>query len=1052
MKLTVLASLLIGFSTVTAIQAKSEKPQSKQSQADKKKADKKARKAKARAEDVAKANKKAKTFSYGTKETLQLAIQDLINTHGAAYPKGAEFLKRLKTVKNAAELTTLRKEALMANPAIDFKKLLIVERTTKKTWLPANWQCNSSIPKTGHTNSIATLNIQDGSVETIFTPKDKKFVGDLELYYDANKMLFSGIADNGAWAIFELDLQKKNQEPKQITPAIADIDCMDAVYLPDDRIIYSSTSGFQGVPCVGGNDFCANLHILDRKTSKIRRLCFDQDNNWNPTVLPNGKILYQRWEYTDSAHYFSRVLMHMNPDGSNQKEFYGSNSYWPNSMFYARPTPGSSNKFVAIVTGHHGVRRAGELVLFDNNKGRHEADGAIQKLPGAGKKVEPVVLDQLVRDTFPLFLHPYPISDKHVIVSMSLNKNSYGLYLIDTFDNIVPIKLADENSYVEAIPLRKTKRQPIKPDMVQPEKKDATFYIQDIYAGPGLKEVPRGTVKGLKVYTYEYAPRKQGGHYSVGTEGPWDVRVVLGTVPVNDDGSVIFKVPANRPVGFLPLDAEGKSMQMMRSWTTAQPGEIVSCIGCHEDQSMAPISRPTMASTMKPRELKPWLGNKPHGFSFNRQIQPLLDESCTGCHTTKLAKEDGRPDFEDMKKSYYELHPFVRRNGPEGDYHVLTPLEFHANTSELIQMLEKGHYNVKLKKDAMESLITWIDMNVPLHGTWGEAPKNRGKTDNDTSHIIARRLESDKTYADLGLNLEKITHPYTNRKTFIPPAPVNGMKKVAATSNSWPITPEKAKAMQSKKSPVTVDLGNGQKMTFVYIPAGEFINAEGKKEAIKKPFWMGSTEVTLGQYKQFNPDYTNGVYDMHWKDQVKRGYFMNEPEFPVIRTSWNNSQEFCEWLGKKLKKSVKLPDNNQWEWACRAGSEKPLNYGDLDTDFAKHANLADASLIKMAVSGVNPKPMKNPAPLYDFIPKVKSVNDGVIHLAKVGTYQPNLWGLYDMHGNIAEWTSTDYSDGKKTIVGGSWRDRPFRAAAGFTLGFPVWQKVYNVGFRVIIED
>ena len=135
-------------------------------------------------------------------------------------------------------------------------------------------------------------------------------------------------------------------------------------------------------------------------------------------------------------------------------------------------------------------------------------------------------------------------------------------------------------------------------------------------------------------------------------------------------------------------------MQMMRSWTTAMPGEVVSCVGCHEPQSMAPTSQPTMASQMKPKKLTPWLGAKPRGFSFNREIQPILDESCVGCHTTEVAKKDGRPDFQDMKKSYFELHPFVRRNGPEGDYHLLTPLEFHANTSELIQILQKGHYQM----------------------------------------------------------------------------------------------------------------------------------------------------------------------------------------------------------------------------------------------------------------------------------------------------------------------------------------------------------------------
>jgi formylglycine-generating enzyme required for sulfatase activity len=1045
MKRTILTSLVISFSTLTAIQAKTDQPTSSTSQT----SQKNQKKARAKAKKAKKRPQEKRTLSYGTQESLKLAIQDLIRTYGNAYPKGPEFLKRLQKTTTPEELATLRKEALMANPAINFKKLLIVQRSGRTRWLPANWQCNSSIPQKGHNNSIATLNIQDGSIETIYTPEDGRFVGDLELHYDADKMLFSGIGKNDAWAIFELNLQQKNQTPQQITPAIADIDCMDPVYLPDDRIIYASTSGFQGVPCVGGSDFCANLHILDRKTNKIRRLCFDQDNNWNPTVLPNGKVLYQRWEYTDSAHYFSRVLMHMNPDGSNQKEFYGSNSYWPNSMFYARPIPGSSSKFIAIVTGHHGVRRAGELVLFDNNKGRHEADGAIQKLPGAGKKVEPVVRDRLVDNSFPLFLHPYPLSEKHFIVSMSLGKSRYGIYLIDTFDNIVPIKVADKNSYVEAIPLRKTQRQPVKPDMMQPEQKDATFYIQDIYAGPGLRGVPRGTVKKLKVYSYEYAPRKQGGHYAIGIEGPWDVRIVLGTVPVNPDGSVIFKAPANRPVGFLPLDAEGKSMQMMRSWTTAQPGEVVSCIGCHEDQSMAPISRPTMASTMKPHELNPWLGKEPHGFSFNREIQPILDESCVGCHTTELAKKDGRPDFQDMKKSYYELHPFVRRNGPEGDYHVLTPLEFHANTSELIQMLEKGHYNVKLNKESMETLITWIDMNVPLHGTWGEAPKVRNQ---DTAPTLARRLEADKTYSNLGLDLEKITNPYTKRKTYIPPAPEKRKAVVAQTSEHWPIPAKKAKAMQANKQPLTIDLGDGKTMRFVYIPAGEFIDAEGKKETISKPFWMGTTEVSLDQYRQFQPDYKNGVYDMHWKDQVKRGYFMNNPEFPVIRTTWNDSVAFCKWLSQQSGKTIKLPTATQWEWACRAGSDKLMNYGDLDEDFGKHANLADVSLKQMAVRGVNPKPMKNPSPLYDFIPKIASVNDGTLHLAQVASYQPNLWGLYDMHGNVAEWTDTDYAKGKKTIVGGSWRDRPFRAAAGFTLGFPAWQQVYNVGFRVIIEE
>ena len=171
--------------------------------------------------------------------------------------------------------------------------------------------------------------------------------------------------------------------PTVVTPEDhADIDNYNGIYLPDGRIIYSSTSSFVGVPCVGGRDTVANLHLLNADRRNVRRLCFEQDNDWYPTMMADGRVMYLRWEYTDSAHYFSRVLMAMNPDGTGQIEYYGSNSYWPNCVFYAKPLPGQTSKFVGIVTGHHGVPRMGELVLFDTGSGRQEDSGAVQRIPG----------------------------------------------------------------------------------------------------------------------------------------------------------------------------------------------------------------------------------------------------------------------------------------------------------------------------------------------------------------------------------------------------------------------------------------------------------------------------------------------------------------------------------------------------------------------------------------------------------------------------------------------------------------------------------------------
>ena len=141
----------------------------------------------------------------------------------------------------------------------------------------------------------------------------------------------------------------------------------------------------------------------------MRQLCFDQDHNWCPTVLNNGRVLYSRWEYSDAPHYFTRLLFHMNPDGTNQSEYYGSNSMWPNSIFYARPLPGHPTKVVAVISGHHGVPRMGELVVFDPALGRHEAGGAVQRIPGRGQRVAPTIRDALVDDSWPKFLHPYPL-------------------------------------------------------------------------------------------------------------------------------------------------------------------------------------------------------------------------------------------------------------------------------------------------------------------------------------------------------------------------------------------------------------------------------------------------------------------------------------------------------------------------------------------------------------------------------------------------------------------------------------------------------------------
>ncbi len=1019
---------------------------------------------------------------YKDKDALHKRVADLRQTVAAA---GNDFSAKIAV---AQQVEALNDAVFLKHPAVDFKELLFVRRSSGSvhTGLPQNWQGNSSVPLHGYVNDVVRAPLKQGGEEPQVVYASDCFIGDVDLDYDAQRIMFSGgKSGERGWRVFETALSQPGAVREITPPDQPDIDYYDPCYLPDGRRLFVATSGYQGVPCVGGSDYVGNLHSMD-PDGTIRRLVFDQDNSWCPTALVNGRILYLRWEYTDSAHYFSRVLMSMNPDGTDQKAFYGSNSYWPNSLFYARPLPGSATKFVGIVSGHHGVARKGELVLFDASRGRHETSGAVQRIPGYGKPVENITRDQLVNGSKPLFLHPFPLSDELFLVSMEGDNGRFSIMLADIYDNLIQLWQSPFENLYEPIPLKTQPRPPLPADRVVKGKKDCTVYLVGAHLGEGLRGVPRGKVKSFRIFQYEYSPRNAGGHYDIGFEGPWDPRVMLGTVDVEADGSCMFTAPANVPLAMQPLDEDGKAMQIMRSWFVGMPGERVSCEGCHEQQNNSPIGHATQAVLKNPQPIKPWYGPR-RNYAFVREVQSVLDQSCVGCHNGKATAKNrlGQPipDFENtpgdsgFSKAYVNLMPYVRRNGPEGDYHLLTPLEFHVDTSELTQLLKKGHHGVNLSAEQWDRLITWMDLNVPYWGSWTERT-NGGKTEG-----LNRRHEMALKYANDDFNPETVVNPYMSAVFHAPQQPASPAP--APTVNGWPFDAVNARAKQSTNLAAEYALGGGQTIKLVMIPTGSFVmgsNDETPAEqpmcavTIGKPFWMGVTEITMAQFRQFDPSFENGVYDKHYKDQVNRGYFMNESNFPAIRVSWEQANAYCAWLSKKIGKNVRLPTEAQWEWACRAGSATSMNYGDVNADFSKSENLADYMLIEFAVSGVDPKPIaygndpkpaKLPSALWDYELRDRRYNDGVFHLAPVGRYVPNAWGLRDMHGNVAEWTRSAYKpypyvdvdgrnnatiDERKVVRGGSWYRRSIRSTSSWRWGYPGWMRPFDVGFRVIVEE
>jgi formylglycine-generating enzyme required for sulfatase activity len=229
--------------------------------------------------------------------------------------------------------------------------------------------------------------------------------------------------------------------------------------------------------------------------------------------------------------------------------------------------------------------------------------------------------------------------------------------------------------------------------------------------------------------------------------------------------------------------------------------------------------------------------------------------------------------------------------------------------------------------------------------------------------------------------------------------------------------------------------------------------------------------VTNAQFARFDPRHDSRLESRHGYQFGRLGYPLNEPQQPVVRVSWQQAMAFGRWLSDRTGLSCTLPTEAQWEYACRAGTESPFSFGQRDTDFSIRANLGDRRLREYAACTAHEgysstRILPDPNRYDDWVPKDDRFDDGHFLAAAVGQYQPNAWGLHDMHGNVWEWTrSSDmpypYRDddgrndadpsGRKIVRGGSWYDRPYRATSSYRLGYRPYQRVFNVGFRIVME-
>ena len=548
----------------------------------------------------------------------------------------------------------------------------------------------------------------------------------------------------------------------------------EGVYLPDGDILFNSSRCVQTVDCWWTE--VSNLYACDKNGGHMRRVSFDQVHTNYPQILDDGRVVYTRWDYNDRGQIYPQPLFQMNADGTNQTEFYGNNSWFPTTVMHARGIPGTQ-KLITVLSGHHSHQR-GKLAIIDPSKGQQEASGV--QLIAPVRKTEAVHVDAYGQDG-DQFKYPYALSETEFLVTYDpigggshKYKRPYGVYLMTSDGRREMLAWNSELSSNQPVPLATRARPHVRPSQVDYRKGEGVYYLKDIYTGPGLEGIERGTVKSLRVVALEFRAAGVGSNRNRGPaggalvstpvavgNGTWDVKRVLGEAKVYDDGSACYKVPARTPVYFQALDEKGHVVQTMRSWSTLQPGETLSCVGCHESKSESVLygRSGSQALLAGPQKLKEFYGPA-RGFSFNKEVQPVLDRNCVRCHYDRKElwarinpeREVANPDpatlpgadkgqveaafsllsettadvrakrhFSDSylaltnvgpranpKRNYWlfagESNEMVNWTNVQSSPEMLPPYAAGAAKSRLFDMLDEGHYGVKLQREELDKL------------------------------------------------------------------------------------------------------------------------------------------------------------------------------------------------------------------------------------------------------------------------------------------------------------------------------------------------------------
>lgn len=697
----------------------------------------------------------------------------------------ADVLMRSARVSQTAQMELerdvqdLRRDAFVENnPLLDFDKLVFVKRYT----FNSSHFYTDFIDGCGRFGgNICILSLKDGTVTELLPEMAKGIFGRYDLSFDGRKIVFGwkrSIPEG--FRLYEAGIDGSG--PRQLTFAPDDeqarirkydnsylggtariynhhTDDMHPCYLPDRGICFTSSRCEYGTLCDGPDILASTiLYRIDADGRNMEKLTNSAVSEFSPNIMEDGRIMYTRWEYVDKGQLYVKCLWAMRPDGSGSVEIFGNDIAFPPSLMHGRQIPGRPNQFIVLGTPHFPQSGIGTIIRLDTNKNIRTRAPMTYVTPAVDIRQEQGwnfwngaewIRDESGRRGR-LYMDPYPLDAKTYLVACKYNprdewsdEKAYGLYLLDEFGNHTLVYEDPDISCWQPMPLRRRKRPPvvaISRDPKLAERKLAVCIVQNI--DHGLEGVEPGTIKYLRIM--EQVPRPWGcrrfwdprnkycSHTNLVSSGSvFGLKVMHGIVPVYEDGSAHFLVPADKNIYFQALDENYLEIQRERTYINYRPGERRSCIGCHERPLETPLrrGRKPMALLHPPSRPQPQPGDKTAArvLHYPTDVQPVLDKHCVKCHGAGKPKADL-----DLTGTMTRLHSRSYQSligaglvktineaseRPQSTPYV-SPLTIGSGASRLMRHLRNGHQDVGLSAPELLKISTWIDSNCQFYGSY----------------------------------------------------------------------------------------------------------------------------------------------------------------------------------------------------------------------------------------------------------------------------------------------------------------------------------------------